>query len=183
MATQNPVTPMAVADNMVNNDLRKRPHLSESLIKGFLFFCGILSVFTTIAIVFILLEEAVAFFSRTQWENTNRPIAAEVLSTDQALIVSSSGGTLRVDGALLRVDATNGSQRGLARLPIEYQGERFGDARLRGISHAGQGRYLVSGDLTNTIANLGPVFLSAAVAPSDRIFADGFDRSVVLPTL
>ncbi|HNR91308.1 MAG TPA: hypothetical protein PKO41_02675 [Dokdonella sp.] len=41
----------------------------------------------------------------------------------------------------------------------------------------------MSGDLTNTIANLGPVFLSAAVAPSDRIFADGFDRSVVLPTL
>ncbi len=100
MATQNPVTPMAVADNMVNNDLRKRPHLSESLIKGFLFFCGILSVFTTIAIVFILLEEAVAFFSRTQWENTNRPIAAEVLSTDQALIVSSSGGTLRVDDVI-----------------------------------------------------------------------------------
>jgi phosphate transport system permease protein len=100
MATRNPVKPLVAANNMVSNDLRKQPHLSESLIKGFLFFCGILSIFTTIAIVFILLEEAVAFFGRTQWENTNRTVAAEVLPTDQALVVSSSGGTLRVEDVI-----------------------------------------------------------------------------------
>ncbi|MBX3693030.1 delta-60 repeat domain-containing protein [Dokdonella sp.] len=124
----------------------------------------------------ICAQEASLYLGDLARQGNELAVAGTTASLDQ-------GGTLRVDGALLRVDATNGSQRGLARLPIEYQGERFGDARLRGISHAGQGRYLVSGDLTNTIANLGPVFLSAAVAPSDRIFADGFDRSVVLPTL
>jgi phosphate transport system permease protein len=44
-------------------DLRKRPHLGESLIQGFLFFCGALSIFTTIGIVIVLVEESWRFFS------------------------------------------------------------------------------------------------------------------------
>jgi len=43
-------------------DLRKRPRLKESLIQGFLFFSGALSIFTTIGIVFFLSEEAIQFF-------------------------------------------------------------------------------------------------------------------------
>lgn len=121
MAAQNPVTSLVVADNMLNNDLRKRPRLSESLIKGFLFFCGILSIFTTMAIVFILVEEAVAFFGRTQWENTNRTLAAEVLLTDQALVVSTSGGSLSVDDVIrvgqeiMLVTSVDGVTIGVAR--------------------------------------------------------------------
>ncbi|HNR91306.1 MAG TPA: hypothetical protein PKO41_02665, partial [Dokdonella sp.] len=91
------------------------------------------------------------------------------------------GGTLRVDGGLLRVDATNGSQRGLARLPFVVVGTPVGDGRLRGISHDRMGRYLVTGDLSNVPFGLGSLYVSAAVAPSDRIFANGFDRSVSLP--
>jgi phosphate transport system permease protein len=52
-----PVTP----DGKI--DLRKRPNLKESFIQGFLFFCGALSIFTTIGIVFVLFEESWRFFS------------------------------------------------------------------------------------------------------------------------
>jgi phosphate transport system permease protein len=43
-------------------DLRKRPRLSESLIQAFLFFCGTLSIFTTLGIVVVLFEESWRFF-------------------------------------------------------------------------------------------------------------------------
>lgn len=114
MATQNPVTPLPVT-NVMNSDLRKRPRLGESLIRGFLFFCGILSIFTTIAIVFILLEESVAFFSRTQWEATNRPVAADVTAADLFIVVGTSGAALRADDVIrlndeiMRVEAVDGS--------------------------------------------------------------------------
>jgi len=98
-------------------------------------------------------------------------MAATIASLDQ-------GGTQLVDGALLRVDATTGNARGLARLPAASDSLRLGDARPRGISHAGMGRYLVTGDITNVPFGVGTAYISAAVIPSDRIFADGFDRGV-----
>jgi len=60
-------------------DLRKRPNLKESLIQGFLFFCGLLSIFTTIGIVVVLFGESwrffgspevglVEFFTTTTWQ-------------------------------------------------------------------------------------------------------------------
>lgn len=99
MATQNPATPLLTPD-VASSDLRKRPRLAESLIKGFLFLCGILSIFTTIAIVYILLEESVAFFSRTQWETTNRPLATAVAPADEIIMVGASGAVLRVDDVI-----------------------------------------------------------------------------------
>ncbi len=44
-------------------NLRKQPHIKESLIQGFLFFCGAVSILTTVGIVVILLEEALRFLS------------------------------------------------------------------------------------------------------------------------
>jgi len=44
-------------------DLRKRPRLSETLIQGFLFLCGVISIFTTVGIVFVLFEESLKFFA------------------------------------------------------------------------------------------------------------------------
>jgi phosphate transport system permease protein len=114
MATQNPVTPLPAA-NIAGSDLRKQPRLSESLIKGFLFFCGVLSIFTTIAIVFILVEESIAFFSRSQMQNTNRPLAAEVTPADLFLVVGSAGAALQADDVIqlndeiMRVEAVEGS--------------------------------------------------------------------------
>ena len=45
-------------------DLRKRPRPIETLIQGFLFFCGAVSILTTIGIVFVLGQEALLFFRR-----------------------------------------------------------------------------------------------------------------------
>jgi len=44
-------------------DLRRRPRPVESLIQGFLFLCGVLSILTTIGIVIVLGREAIAFFT------------------------------------------------------------------------------------------------------------------------
>ncbi len=43
-------------------DLRKRPHIGESLIQGFLFLCGAISILTTLGIVYQLGKEAMLFF-------------------------------------------------------------------------------------------------------------------------
>ena len=44
-------------------DLSKKPKFHETLIQGFLFFCGALSIFTTIGIVFVLANESLRFFA------------------------------------------------------------------------------------------------------------------------
>jgi phosphate transport system permease protein len=43
-------------------DLKRKPRLGESIIQGFLFFCGAVSILTTIGIVFALGREALLFF-------------------------------------------------------------------------------------------------------------------------
>ncbi|MEM7032120.1 MAG: phosphate ABC transporter permease subunit PstC [Chloroflexota bacterium] len=43
-------------------DLRKRVRWHEALIQGFLFFCGLVSILTTIGIVIVLGRESLAFF-------------------------------------------------------------------------------------------------------------------------
>jgi phosphate transport system permease protein len=45
------------------NDLRKRPRFGETLIQGFLFVCGALSIFTTVGIVYVLGRESLLFFN------------------------------------------------------------------------------------------------------------------------
>lgn len=44
-------------------NLRRRVRLGESFIQGFLFFCGAVSILTTIGIVVVLLEESLRFFA------------------------------------------------------------------------------------------------------------------------
>lgn len=44
-------------------DLRKRPRLGESIIQTVLFVCGFISIFTTIAIVYVLFQESLSFFA------------------------------------------------------------------------------------------------------------------------
>ncbi len=48
------------------SDLKKRPRIGESLIQGFLFFCGALSILTTLGIMFVLGREALLFFQRPE---------------------------------------------------------------------------------------------------------------------
>jgi phosphate transport system permease protein len=53
------------------SDMRHKRRLSESLVQAFLFFCGVVSIFTTLGIVFVLGREALLFFSKPEvsvWE-------------------------------------------------------------------------------------------------------------------
>lgn len=51
-----------ISMNMPNINLSRRYRLGESLIQGFLFFCGALSIFTTLGIVIVLGRESWHFF-------------------------------------------------------------------------------------------------------------------------
>ncbi len=69
----------ATRGNEVEINLEKKQRFGETLIQGFLFLCGAISILTTIGIVYVLGKEALlffqldevslwAFFSGTQWQ-------------------------------------------------------------------------------------------------------------------
>ena len=71
-----PIDPKPLDDNMATYtdrltavpaartvNLRKRARWQESLIQGFLFLCGAISILTTLGIVFVLMEESLRFFA------------------------------------------------------------------------------------------------------------------------
>lgn len=62
MATQNPATPL-VQTNTEARELTKKPRIGESIIQGFLFLCGAISILTTVGIVYELGKEALLFFT------------------------------------------------------------------------------------------------------------------------
>lgn len=82
--------------------LRKRPHIGENLIQAFLFFCGVISILTTIGIVYELGRESLTLFTRTQWEDTNKALARPIAPEDTTLITSSSGKKLEA-GQIIRI--------------------------------------------------------------------------------
>ena len=61
MATQSPAQHM-VGTQVSQSELIKRPRIGETLIQGFLFLCGAISILTTIGIVYELGKEALLFF-------------------------------------------------------------------------------------------------------------------------
>ncbi len=74
--------------------LRKKRRWGETIIQASLFICGMLSIFTTVAIVFILVSESVNFFTRQQWENTNKRITAVVDETAVQIETGASGAAI-----------------------------------------------------------------------------------------
>ena len=46
----------------IKSELRKSPRIGETLIEGFLFLCGAISILTTVGIVYVLAKEALLFF-------------------------------------------------------------------------------------------------------------------------
>ena len=76
-------------------DLRRRPRVKESLIQGFLFLCGAISILTTLGIVYELSKESLSFFTRQLWEDTNKRLAMNVDATTTALDLSEGGRYLR----------------------------------------------------------------------------------------
>ena len=83
-------------------DLKKKRRIGESFIQGFLFLASALSILVTIGIVYELGVEAMLFFTRKQWENTNKVITQSIEPDYIEFDVSESGASLK-DGDLIRL--------------------------------------------------------------------------------
>jgi phosphate transport system permease protein len=68
----------------------------------FLFICGAVSILTTIGIVYELSKESLLFFSRRQWELTNKPLAETMEANWTTFRVGTSGSAL-AEGDLIRL--------------------------------------------------------------------------------
>jgi phosphate transport system permease protein len=77
-------------------DLGKRRRWNETIIQAILFFCGALSIFTTVGIVYGLAKESLTFFTRTQWEETNKILVAPINSDIVKFELSTGGGSLQI---------------------------------------------------------------------------------------
>lgn len=111
-------------------DLKKKRRIGESIIQGFLFLAGALSILVTIGIVYELGTEAMLFFTRKQWENTNKVITQSMEPDFTEINVSESGAIIN-EGDLIRirneemrvVEVRNGSlkvERGLDSTEVEF---------------------------------------------------------------
>lgn len=89
--------------NVVATDkLRRRPRWREGILQGILFICGFLSILITVGIIYELGKESLLFFTRQQWENTNKTVSQEVLAQQTSLEISTSGSRLEA-GAVIRI--------------------------------------------------------------------------------
>ena len=82
--------------------LRRKPRRMETIIQTFLFLAAAISIFTTVGIVYELGRESLNFFARTQWEETNKQIAAPIAADDTRIEVTTSGADLQ-PGDVIRV--------------------------------------------------------------------------------
>ena len=84
-------------------DLSSRPRTHETLIQAFLFLCGVVSILTTLGIVYELGKESLAFFTSQQWENTNKRVVTEISADTNTFEVGTSGARL-AEGDLIRLN-------------------------------------------------------------------------------
>jgi phosphate transport system permease protein len=95
--------PVVGSKHKAKNNLVKKARVKETIIQGFLFLCGALSILVTTGIIVELGKESMLFFSRTQWESMNRSIAEDITETSTNLSIEDGGLTIRVDD-IIRVD-------------------------------------------------------------------------------
>jgi len=86
----------------IQASLRKKSRPVETMIQSFLFLCGALSILTTLGIIYSLGSEAMLFFTRVQWEEINKTLAAEI-DADQTLIVLSQSGKSLYEDDIIRL--------------------------------------------------------------------------------
>ncbi len=77
--------------------LHRHVRIREDLIRYSLFACGILSIFTTLAIVYVLASDGIQFFTRRGFLNTNQELSAGLSAEDTILRVNGTGSPLSVD--------------------------------------------------------------------------------------
>jgi len=85
-------------------DLRKRGRTRETIIQGFLFLCGFLSIFITFGIIYELGKESLLFFGQQQWATTNKPLAAAI-DAQQTTFELGTQGTAIQEGKLYRIES------------------------------------------------------------------------------
>jgi phosphate transport system permease protein len=90
-----------VRSSIDRSDMRKKPRLFETLIQGFLFICGGISILVTIGIVYELGKEALLFFTVTQWEEPNKETLSEIGIDDSSFLISTSGSELKEETVIL----------------------------------------------------------------------------------
>jgi phosphate transport system permease protein len=100
VSTASPIARATAQTTQAPIDLRRRPRVTESLIQGFLFLCGAISILTTIGIVYELSKESLSFFTRQLWEDTNKQLAIDVSAEAAVLGVSEGGKALRPEQVL-----------------------------------------------------------------------------------
>ena len=95
--------PLASTDTAPAPSLKRKPRLGELVIQSLLFLSGLLSILVTLGIIYELGKESLLFFGHVQWEQTNKPLAASIDSTQTSILVGSGG--IVPSGNLLRVES------------------------------------------------------------------------------
>jgi len=85
--------------------LRRRMRLGETIIQAVLFLSGFVSIFITIGIVYELGKESMLFFTKLQWENSNKTLAADI-GPDTTEFLLSEGGSAISENSLIRFGTT-----------------------------------------------------------------------------
>lgn len=83
-------------------DLKKKRRIGETIIQILLFLAGAISILVTVGIVYELGTESMLFFTRKQWETTNKVITQIVEPGFTEFNVSESGSTIN-EGDLIRI--------------------------------------------------------------------------------
>lgn len=88
----------------LGESLRRRPRWGEVFIQSFLFLCGLLSIFVTFGIVYELGKESLLFFTRQQWEETNKTLAESIGPGSSKTFETNPGGRLIGVGDIIRIE-------------------------------------------------------------------------------
>jgi len=89
-------------DQAIQASLRKKKRPLETIIQAFLFFCGALSIMTTVGIVYSLGHESLLFFTRVQWEEINKTLVAPI-DANQTTISLTTGGKSLNENDIIRL--------------------------------------------------------------------------------
>jgi phosphate transport system permease protein len=83
-------------------NLRKRPRIGEMFIQAFLFFCGAVSILTTVGIVYELGKESLNLFTQQQWEDTNKTVST-AFTPEVSTFETETSGTRLEEGQIIRI--------------------------------------------------------------------------------
>jgi phosphate transport system permease protein len=100
----------------LGDSLKRKPRWGETFIQGFLFLCGLLSILITLGIVYELGKESLLFFTRQQWEETNKTLAADIgpgnvttIQVNESGKTISPGDIILIQEEVMLVEAVDGN--------------------------------------------------------------------------